>query len=350
MISIGHWGTFDVENYGDLMFPLILEKELTKRLGVVSVTLASPCGGRFQGQPSRRIERIARIGESEFVEQSIRFDAFVLGGGDIVRFDDQFLAEIYESSIGPVESAGIGAVFLRELGALARIFPVFWNAPGVPHDFTPEQCGAVRDAVEHVNYLSVRDQASKTRLERAGVEREVKIAPDTAFLLREIFPRGQLCSTIERLKATGLFPRAGKTLCFHASFTSQSAEANIAQILTRVLDLHPELNVVMLPIGACHGDRQTLGRIYGMMGGMIARERTFFCDTRLDVEDITAMVANSDFLASSSLHGNIAAWVYGVDSIILSLAPYSPSKLVEYAKWLERPLVTSAQDLLPAVD
>lgn len=34
---IGIFGTFDVENYGDLLFPLIAQAELTKRLGRVKV-------------------------------------------------------------------------------------------------------------------------------------------------------------------------------------------------------------------------------------------------------------------------------------------------------------------------
>jgi hypothetical protein len=33
--QIGICGTFDVENYGDLLFPLIVEAELSRRLGRV---------------------------------------------------------------------------------------------------------------------------------------------------------------------------------------------------------------------------------------------------------------------------------------------------------------------------
>ncbi len=35
--QIGLFGTFDVQNYGDLLFPLIAEAELTLRLGTVKL-------------------------------------------------------------------------------------------------------------------------------------------------------------------------------------------------------------------------------------------------------------------------------------------------------------------------
>ena len=343
MISISHWGTFDVENYGDLMFPLILEKELTRRLGALSITLASPFGGTFHPQPWRTIERIARLGDSDFIEQSLPFDAFVLGGGDIVRFDGQFLAEIYDSPADPLEAQGLGAVFLNELGALARIFPVFWNAAGIPHDFTAEQFPAVRDAVDHVRYLSVRDTASKRRLEQAGVNRDVWVAPDSAVLVRELFPREQLDAAIDSLRAARLFPTDGKALCFHVSFISESTETAIAETLRQILHLHARLNIVLLPIGACHGDADVLGRLRRR----VPSERVFLPDIPLAVDDISAVIARSDFLVSSSLHGNIAACVNGIDSVVLSIPPYSPSKLSEYAQWLQRPLVTDLQELLP---
>lgn len=35
--QIGLFGTFDVENFGDLLFPLVAEAELSKRLGPVKL-------------------------------------------------------------------------------------------------------------------------------------------------------------------------------------------------------------------------------------------------------------------------------------------------------------------------
>jgi lipopolysaccharide transport system ATP-binding protein len=41
--QIGICGTFDVANYGDLLFPLIAESELTERLGALRGGGAAQC-------------------------------------------------------------------------------------------------------------------------------------------------------------------------------------------------------------------------------------------------------------------------------------------------------------------
>ena len=44
---IAQIGTFDLENYGDLLFPVILENELKKRIQNVEIVLFSPIGGNM---------------------------------------------------------------------------------------------------------------------------------------------------------------------------------------------------------------------------------------------------------------------------------------------------------------
>ena len=42
--QVALWGTFDLENFGDHLFPLITTHELERRLGAVDVRLFSPLG------------------------------------------------------------------------------------------------------------------------------------------------------------------------------------------------------------------------------------------------------------------------------------------------------------------
>ena len=41
---VGLWGTFDLENYGDLLFPRIAERELLRRLPEAQVLRYGPFG------------------------------------------------------------------------------------------------------------------------------------------------------------------------------------------------------------------------------------------------------------------------------------------------------------------
>ena len=79
--QIGIVGTFDVENYGDLLFPLIAEAELRERLG--SVTLH-----RFSYQartPPDWPYAVTSIADLPRVIGDL--DALLIGGGFLIRFD-----------------------------------------------------------------------------------------------------------------------------------------------------------------------------------------------------------------------------------------------------------------------
>lgn len=120
-ISIAQWGTFDLANFGDLLFPLIFEREIKKRLGDAVVSLRSPIGGPFQPDPRRTVKRIVRFEDPLFYDQILGVDAIVLGGGDIIRFDDWALAGLYGSSADEAIRLRFMRVFLYDLGLLAQV-------------------------------------------------------------------------------------------------------------------------------------------------------------------------------------------------------------------------------------
>src|SRR5262245_16618400 len=210
MVSISNWGTFDIANFGDLLFPLILQQELEKRLGSVAITLSSPQGGPFLPDPAQRVNRIIRMEDPAFFRQASDHAAVVLGGGDIVRFDDAVMAGLYDTSVEQAAASRFMRAFLVDLGLLARAVPVFWNAVGVTFDFAPEVYEQVRKSVKLVQYVSVRDETSRKRLEAAGVDREIRLVPDSAFLLEDLLPKRDLEPVIARLEAAGTFPGGRK--------------------------------------------------------------------------------------------------------------------------------------------
>ena len=82
--EVGIVGTFDVENYGDLLFPLIAQAALRRRdpriaLRPYSVTPKSPEAWPY------------RVGSMEdFADELPRLSALLVGGGQIVRFDRRY--------------------------------------------------------------------------------------------------------------------------------------------------------------------------------------------------------------------------------------------------------------------
>ena len=57
MTTIAHWGTFEVANLGDLLFPLVLEHHLRASLGGVEVRLVGPLGGNAPMGLDRAVAR-----------------------------------------------------------------------------------------------------------------------------------------------------------------------------------------------------------------------------------------------------------------------------------------------------
>jgi len=343
MISINHWGTFDILNFGDLLFPLILEWQLKNRLGGLWVTLSSPRGGPFPPDPDRVVQPIIRLEEPAFFQQAVCHDAIVLGGGDIVRLDDSALAGLYKTTADEAAAARFMRAFVIDLGLLARAVPVFWNAVGVPIDFAPKDRERIRKALRDVRYLSVRDDASKRRLEAAGVDREITVVPDSSFCLPQLFPARDLEPEVRGLQDSGFFPSHGRVLALQLSFAAEETVAAFSEVLLRLLEREPELNVVLLPIGLVHGDLELLNKLNVNMGS-----RCYLVRKQVTLKDVMAVISHSTVFAGTSLHGNIAAYVYGVSNILISLPSYAPTKLSECARLLgrERFVAGSPDELL----
>ena len=127
---IGLFGTFDYKNYGDLLFPDVFRNEMRSRLPDVRVTLFSPLGGI---KPFTEDDVVFPIRDLGRIHSETPFSAFVIGGGDLIRLDDSFVAD-------PSKYPGAGRTSQTWLdvilfGRLQNI-PVFFNAPGVPFPFS----------------------------------------------------------------------------------------------------------------------------------------------------------------------------------------------------------------------
>src|SRR5258706_15521297 len=81
--EIGICGTFDVANYGDLLFPLIAESELTERLGPINLP-------RFSYHSRTPPEWPFEVTSVTPLPQMIHpLDGLLIGGGHPIRFDKE---------------------------------------------------------------------------------------------------------------------------------------------------------------------------------------------------------------------------------------------------------------------
>ena len=180
--QIGLFGTFDVENYGDLLFPLIAEAELTERLGTVNLHRFSYNDKAPPDWPYKVTSVV------DLPQMASALDGVLVGGGFIIRFDKE-VAPAY----GPPTSSihhPTGYWLTPALVALQHNVPLIWNAPGMHCNTVPAWADPLMElAFRHSSYIAVRDHLSRSALARFAGEDRITIVPDTAFGLSRLLSK-----------------------------------------------------------------------------------------------------------------------------------------------------------------
>lgn len=291
--QVGIVGTFDVENYGDLLFPIIAERQLKKRIENVTIVPFSPSAA-YQDQ-----RWPINVHSTNTIKDRLPFlSALLIGGGQIVRFDKGYPTEVDSNINLPIDYWLMPAVLAATIGK-----PVIWNAVGawtgssVPsfyHDL-------VKTTLSASALVAVRDQASHDHLSQLGSSAQIEHIPDTAFSLATIWPSQN--SSKEYISWS-------KKLVLDAPYIVLQADKNIAPYLQKITELLIRLEVktvVVIPICRCHGDdSQNLDLV-----GPFNIVRSDWLDPILTCE----VINHSNLVIASSLHACISAICYGVTCV-----------------------------------
>lgn len=148
ILTVAQIGTFDCKNFGDLLFPNVLEWHLKKRRKNVELVLFSPIGGEKPFECGTIVHPICDL---EKLHREKHFDAIVIGGGDLIRLDGGWASqEKYDVHASTMDLWLIPAAISEKYD-----IPLLWNSPGVPFPFAAEQTPLVKRALDAADYLSV---------------------------------------------------------------------------------------------------------------------------------------------------------------------------------------------------
>lgn len=342
---IGVWGTFDVANYGDLLFPRIFEREIGRRLPLAEVVPYSPFGylhpvAMDGGRPA---DPLGLWEPARRAQLASELDFVAVGGGEIVHFRDDVYGIYYGRTPEEMARHSPSGFFIEGLGAdLEASCPMAWHSVGVPFDFSPEDARRVRNALASKAYVSVRDEVSRERLLATGTEREVHVVPDSAVLLPNLYSPEVLARRLRHLRMMGWYPAEDRApLVLQGSAWVRRHAGEVGQAVAATLGEIGNPPVVLIEIGPCHGDGEFLDGLEEHLPGPVHR-----MPGAVALEDVAAALAHARAYAGLSLHGVLTAVAFGVPAVILNLAGYS--KLDGFARIAEQEdlLVTSA-DLLP---
>ena len=299
---IGIVGTFDVPNYGDLLFPLVASFKLG--LQEKDVLLVSPTQGKVyfaDAKPTINLDYLLR--------HNIVPGVLLIGGGNIVHSGRANLPNHYP---GELDRSAYSSLWLGT-AALAAIhnIPLIWNAPGVPHQLNPMASQAMKHVVRASSYVSVRDQSS---LDNLSVPDDVNstIVPDTIFSLPEVWPKNALLQRFSSLlQAQG---RSADQVYLAIHIKARSLDLDHETMAAQIDSLSRKLGItpVLLALGHCHDDHKTADRV----SALLTTEHINFA-WLTNLADVAATVAGSCGYIGASMHGYITAVSYGIPARII---------------------------------
>src|ERR1019366_9266726 len=183
-MTLAHFGTFDVDNYGDCLYPLLLERRLEK--GRIKSLHISPRGLRTCWPDSAPTLSLAQA-----MACSREFGAALLGGGHIVRALPTSLPFYNYSDLSGrlvYPSLWLSASALGDRNNI----PLCWNAPGVPRPISGHFSGLLKCALSNSQYVAVRDRHSWENLLSSRISQQIHVVPDTALGVSDLWSSDDL--------------------------------------------------------------------------------------------------------------------------------------------------------------
>lgn len=336
------FGAFDRHNFGDLLFPHLLEALLPGHaFGVAG--LAARDLRAFGGH------RVSRVGAGPRPGQLIH------AGGELLTCTAWQAAVML---LDAVEAAAVIARYdadpaagakwaARQLGT-ARAMPYVMGrealAPGGKLIFNAvggvewamladTQRAEVKTALADADWLSVRDHVTQDALRSEGIE--AALCPDPAVMVAqcrgEEIGKHRRQGEVPRLREA--FPQGYLACQFSADFADDASLDALVRGLVRIRR-ETGLGVALFRAGAApwHDDPQCHERLVRRLPAGTAK-----MFESLHLWDICALIAASRGTVTSSLHGRIVALAYGLPRI--SLAPPQlgarPGKVAAFAETWE---------------
>ena len=271
-------GTFDVANFGDLLFPVLAKRALKLRGVEEGLELFSLRGAPAFAAPTFSSFSVRAI--QEFPPTLPEMRGLIVGGGDLIRFDPLVVHGYGGDGILPFPEC---LWLLPALVAVRCGIPVVWNSPGVvgaiPHWAVP----FVAELVAGSAYVSVRDKFSQRSLKTAvGETVQIHVVPDSAF---------------------GLEPRQKQLQKGHDGQFDVLVHASVAVARTLRMDTFllrklRRLRVALVEVGTALGDD-----VLRLAALLPAAEHVRYSG----VPDLLEVLENSRSVISSSLHLTIGA-------------------------------------------
>lgn len=321
-------------NFGDLLFPFIIKEFLAQPYDCQARTFAIEQSNlsRMGAVPTEALSSLLARGTLQ------DGDVVVVGGGaligapwrslhhDLVGTRDRLFGRLVRLLVGDAYYERLlarryGVNHVHAFAVARHDFParvrVVYNSVGAIGLRACEAQTRAKIAAQlnEADYLSVRDTVSRVVLTEAGVTREIAVAPDSAVLIADIYPKSEVrkrsSPTVGAIQEK--YGRGYLALqCFNG------IDAAVAGVIAREAEqiFHTTgLPCVLISLGRVHGDDVTVKKL----ARLISTPRIVV--PRSSILEILGLIAGAAVFAGTSLHGNLTAVTYAVPQVALGGRP-----------------------------
>lgn len=324
-------GAFDRYNYGDLLFPVVVEAAVKAQLKDVEIVFCSPFGHDYCD-----IGSVKSISYKEMLKKVKDHDDIMIAGGGVLSaqwFETLvYLYTPFKANLFKVLRRLLPTQIFNVLLNVPTRFPYvfdsydfghqvnfFYNAVGGSsiEQLSLTQKTSLFKLLEKADYIAVRDNATYGHFMDQSIDNRVNKVPDSVSILSDLLPLEALLTThctqevfqwIQRHKKNYFCIQIGK------NYLDKSA-GTIAQELLKVYQ-EEKMPIVLLPIGTAtgHEDDVALKAIEVALDSSI---EYFYLDN-INIHNTIALIAAAGVFAGTSLHGAITSMSYNVPHFAFS--------------------------------
>ena len=310
---IAQVGSFDVENYGDLLFSYVFKENIEKYLEDIDITLFAPLNCI---SPFTKDTQVYSVKEMEKMHSENPFDAIVVGGGDLVQFK-KIMVKLADDPDREVVYDVLSMWFIPAMVAMKYQVPIIWNSLGVPFELSDIQQQLMAEVMKQSAYVTVRDESSRENLGKAASALDVKVVTDSILSIAKTVDYKDMQSRFENVyKNLDVEFNKDSYIVVHVNKNIKDDEGKIlCEQLNAIKEKHG-VDVVLMPIGYTLGDDMGITKLKSMEDGFVQIKK------KLAPYDMMSVIANAKFYIGASLHGCVTSTAFKIPNIV-----YNYSKL-----------------------
>jgi hypothetical protein len=326
-------GAFDRYNYGDLLFPLVIEKQLSsyghpfefQYFGLVKSDLSA-----VGGLPTQDLQEFYKACEEGGTPVHV-----IIAGGEALGVTwhsllaslSSFFQRINKHHVRISKYVNLNSIakgylkgrtrlpFLFTKADFKNVNSVILNSLGGSglNDDVFQKYPVLLTKLNEVEYLAVRDQLTIENLQKQHIHAE--LFPDSAILMSEFYPLDVLEKNITKAVKDYVNKHKGNYIFYQINKkTTAGKEALMAGQLDQIYQ-EEGVELCLCPIGKAlnHDDHIALE----VVRKLLKSPSTYFDAD--NIWDIMYLIANSKAYIGTSLHGAITAMSYSVPHVGLKV-------------------------------